>query len=143
MQQILALVAPISSAAAREKYGTLTGKQTIRVDRMQVFLRAVAKSDGTLPTPDQLKMVESCLSIKCWTDLTKQVAIAVQPVPVNAIQSREIGPVPVQPFSLNGNQQFTIEWSENSTNLFSAAAFTASSALELVVVLWGTDERKG
>lgn len=142
MQQILTMTIPLGAALAREKASALTGKRAMRVDRMAAFLRPIPKADGTLPTADQLRAAESCFTLRMFTDITKQNALTVQHVPVNALQSRELGPVPVQPFELADNQQFTVEWAENSANVFSAPAFAAAASLELVVVLWATDGRK-
>jgi len=142
MQQLLTIQMQVSSSASTSKSTALAGQRKVKVDRIAAFLRPCAASDGTLPTRDQIQAVEDSITLKLWRDNGQTLALIPQGVPLRALQSRDMGPLPIQPFELTANDQPTVEWSALSSNVFGASGpFAAASAWYLSVVFYATDDR--
>jgi len=143
MQQLLTISLPVGAGLATSKSAALAGRNKCRVDRIAVMVIPRAKVDGSLPTREQIQAVEDSLSVKIWRDNNQTLSLIPQGVPVRALQTRDMGPLPIQPFDLDANDQPTIEWAANTQNLFgSSGAFANASGWDLSVIFYSTDERK-
>lgn len=143
MQQILTISLPVGSGLATSKSAALAGRNKCRVDRVAVLVTPRALVDGTLPTREEIQAVEDSLTVKIWRDNNQTLSLIPQGVPVRALQTRDMGPLPIQPFDLDQNDQPTVEWSPNTQNLFGTSGpFAKASGWDLSVILYSTDERK-
>lgn len=142
MQQILTIQMQVGSTQATSKSTALAGQRKVKVDRIAAYLRPCALANGTLPTRDEIQSVEDSITLKLWRDNGQTLAMIPQGVPLRSLQSRDMGPLPIQPFELTSNDQPTVEWSVLSANVFGdSGPWSKASAWHLSVVFFATDDR--
>lgn len=140
MQQMLRITARVGVGQPNQVSLTLADRRNLKVDRLQAYVRVVPRADGTVPSQEQIDLLEGMLCLRLARDPQLRNLFTPQAVPVKAFQSREIGPVPVAPFPLDKNEQFTLEWALDN-NAFAMTLFANSAEVWVDVVLWGNDER--
>lgn len=146
MQQVLRISAQIANAAPRSVPILLANRDSggVRVDAVAAFLRTIPTNAGAqIATEAELQHLERQIRFRLSLNQQLDQLITPQMVPVRAFISKEVGPVPIEPFTVKGQDQTTIEW-EADANLFTLGLFAAGggSALYLEVIFFGSDGRQ-
>jgi hypothetical protein len=145
MQQFVNITQAISSAAAVTKSLSLANRRRTAVDRVLATLQPILAAGKAPLTADELTFLNQSVLIRWWLDANQQAGFVNLPVPVQSLYSPQMGPIPVRPFVLKDTDQFTLEVSATNPALFTDAAspyVTKLSALNVVFILYGNDDRK-
>lgn len=143
MQQILRITGPLDATSPRTITLSQGNRNPVTVDAIAVFLRTVPTAGGVQPaTEAELQMLERQIRLRIARDQNLTELITPTMIPVRAFIAKEVGPVPVVPFSIGKLDQTTIEW-ETDANVLLTAPFTAGggSSVNLEVLLYGSHDR--
>lgn len=143
MQKILTITAQISATASKLISNTLTANDAQTISAISMYMYPNPTVGGVVPPLTDIQLLERLVKVRLSRDPQQQQLFTKNFVGVAAFQSKELGFVPIEPFTMANLEQFTIQWDVVSNNVFAHSAFGAgvSAGIYLDVILWGGDGR--